>query len=118
MNIFYRISLCTTLLIAMTSTSGCLLAAAGVGAEAGYVATQDDRSTSETLKDQLIVSSIKTKLIADPKVSGFDINVDSFKGSVTLRGALRHSDEIDVALRIARETDGVKEVISKLVIVG
>lgn len=98
--------------------SGCLLAAAGVGAEAGYIASQEERTTSETVKDQLIVSKIKTKLIADPKVSGFDINVDSFKGVVTLRGALRTDDEINTAIDIARDTEGVKDVISKLVFVG
>lgn len=109
-----------TILLALLAPlfSGCLLAAAGIGAEAGYVASQEDRTTSETLKDQLIVSKVKTKLVADPKVSGFDINVDSFKGVVTLRGAMRTDEEIDTAIRIARETEGVKDVVSKLVYVG
>ena len=100
------------------NANGCLLAAAGAGAEVGYVATQDDRTASETVQDQVITSSIKTKLIADSVAPGMDINVDTFRGHVTLRGALRSQDQVDRALRIARETEDVKDVESKLVIVN
>lgn len=98
--------------------SGCLLVAAGAGVEAGYVASQENRSTQETLNDQYVVSSIKTKLIANQEVSGLDINVDSFKGVVTLRGALRTQKEINTAIRIAKDTSGVSEVVSKLALVN
>ena len=93
------------------------MAAAGTGAEVGYVATQDDRSTSEVLSDQLLVSKIKAKLIATPGVPAFDINVDSFKGIITLRGALTTQESIDKALDVVKETDGVHGVESKLVLV-
>lgn len=112
-----RLYVLTAILIASTSLSGCLLAAAGVGAEAGYVATQDDRTAKETLKDQYIVSSVKAKLLADSRVSGLDINVDSFKQVVTLRGALKTQEEIDAALEIAHSSEDVSEVISKLALV-
>ena len=111
------IVLLVCILLISLSLSGCLLVAAGAGAEAGYVATQDDRTASETMKDQAIVASIKTQLIADPEVSAFDINVDSFKGNVTWRGALRTSNEKSRAVELAERTDGVKDVISKLVVV-
>lgn len=100
------------------SLSGCILAAAGVGAEAGYVASQDDRSASETLTDQYIVSAVKAKLLADPTVSGLDINVDSFKAHVTLRGALETQEEVDKAIELAENTADVIDVTSKLVVVN
>lgn len=103
---------------ASIGASGCMLAAAGAGAEAGYVATQDNRTASETVKDQWIVSSIKTKLIATPGVPAMDINVDSFKRHVTLRGALRNEEAINKAIEVARNTDGVDSVTSKLVVVN
>lgn len=100
------------------STTGCLLIAGlGAGAEAGYVVSQEDRTAEETLQDQYLVTSIKTKLIANQEVSGLDINVDSHKAVVTLRGALRTQREINTALDLAKTTPGVRSVESKLVIV-
>ncbi len=94
--------------------TGCLLAAAGVGAEAGYVASQDDRSASETLTDQVLVTKVKTQLLADQKVSGMDINVDSFKSVITLKGVVNTKHEADKAIQLAKQVDGVKGVNSKL----
>jgi osmotically-inducible protein OsmY len=96
--------------------SGCIPAAIGLGAEAGYVATQSDRTTEEVLTDQVLVTKVKAKLIADSIVPGFDINVDSHKSIITLRGALRSRAQIDRAVEIADNTDGVVEVVSKLVL--
>ncbi|MBL7661273.1 BON domain-containing protein [bacterium] len=113
-----QLQVCSLLVLVLfvVSMSGCLLAA-GAGAEAGYILAQDDRSTKETVKDQYLVSAIKTKLLANSKTPGMDINVDSYKGKITLRGALMSQDEVDQALSIARNTDGVTEVESKLVVV-
>ncbi len=100
------------------SLTGCLPVAVGAGAEAGYLATQNERSAKETLADQVLVSKIKTKFLADQNVPGMDINVDSFRSTVTLRGALRSEAEINKAIEIAKNTDGVKGVVSKLVLVN
>lgn len=112
-----HISLTLLLVLSLTSLSGCLLAAAGAGVEGGYIASQDDRTAKETVNDQFLVSTIKTKLIAASNVPGMDINVDSFKGNITLRGALERQEQVDKALEIARNVDGVKSVESKLVVV-
>jgi len=105
------------LFVGSISLCGCFAAAlAGAGAEAGYVAAQDDRTTSETLTDQRITSTVKTKLIADQTVSGLDINVDTFKSNVTLKGVVDNQDEVTQAMKIARNVSGVKGVTSKLVV--
>jgi hyperosmotically inducible protein len=96
------------------SVSGCWLVAAGAGAEAGYVASQDDRSVGETLDDQRITAEVKTKLLADQEVSGLDINVDTFKKEVTLKGVVDNQNEADLALAIAQNVKGVRVVHSKL----
>ena len=103
--------------ILCSALSGCLAAAAGVGAEVGYVATQEDRSISQTLEDQRITASVKTKLLADPDVSGLDINVDTFKGMVSLKGVVDNQREIDRAIYLAQTVSGVKEVTPKLVVI-
>ncbi len=96
--------------------SGCLLAAGAAGAEAGYVASQEDRSAGETIDDQTILASVKSKLLADPDVSGLNINVDVFKGQVTLRGYVKSQDEINRAVKLARSTSGVTSVESRMVL--
>ena len=59
MNTKYLLINVAGLMLITTSLSGCFLFAAGAGAEAGYVASQDDKTTGETIDDQLIVTSIK-----------------------------------------------------------
>jgi hyperosmotically inducible protein len=41
----------------------------------------------------VIVSTIKTKLLVDSDVSGFDIDVDSYKGDVSLSGTVNTETE-------------------------
>ncbi len=102
------------LLVSISSLSGCLLAAAGVGAETAYIATQEDRTTQESLTDQRITAMIKTKLLADQRVSGLNINVDTFKSSVTLKGFVSSQEEAAVAIELANSVDGVSSVTQKL----
>ena len=111
-----KILLTTTLFIVNCSLSGCVLFAAGAGAEAGYVASQEGRTTGETIDDQTIVASVKTKMLADPDVSGLAINVDSYKANVTLKGYVKTQREMDRAMELAQGTRGVKSVVSKMVL--
>ncbi|MCC6955044.1 MAG: hypothetical protein IT290_13080 [Deltaproteobacteria bacterium] len=77
---------------------GCWAVAAGAGAEAAYVATQEDRTAGETIDDQRIPATVKSRLLADRTVSGMDINVDTFRRVVVLKGVVesgpsdRHRD--------------------------
>jgi hyperosmotically inducible protein len=96
--------------------SGCWLGAGALGAEAGYVASQEERSAGETIDDQVILTSVKSKLVGDPEVSGLSINVDVFKGVVQLRGYVDSQSEIDRAILLAQETKGVSRVDSRLVL--
>lgn len=102
------------LLFLLINMSACVLFAAGAGAEAGYVASQEEKTMGEVIDDQLIVSSIKTRYLASLEVSGMNLNVDSDKGVVTLRGFAQSQHELDKALEIARAVSGVKFVISKI----
>ncbi len=100
------------------SLGGCwaAVAGAGVGAEAGYVASQEDRTAGETLTDQRITAAVKTKLLADPTVGGLAINVDTFKSHVTLKGMVNSAKEADRAVELAQTVSGVNGVRSKLVV--
>lgn len=66
--------------------------------------------------DASITAAVKTKLLADTKVAGLKINVDTKDNVVTLTGNVRSAEEKAEALRLARTTTGVKSVVDKLVI--
>jgi hyperosmotically inducible protein len=66
--------------------------------------------------DPGITAAVKTKLLADPAVSGLKIDVDTNAGVVTLSGRVTSNTEKATAIRIARETDGVKSVTDMLTV--
>ena len=60
---------------------------------------------------------MKAKLLADPQVGGLKIDVDTKDGVVTLTSdGMNSSAEIDAALRIARDTNGVKDVQNRMTV--
>lgn len=61
-----------------------------------------------------LTSKVKTKFLADTAISGLRIDVDSNNGVVTLTGTVPTAAEKDRALKVARETDGVKSVVDRL----
>ena len=68
------------------------------------------------LTDPSLTASVKGKLLANPDVAGLRIDVDTRDGIVTLTGTVSTPAEKAEALRIARETDGVKNVQDKLTV--
>jgi hyperosmotically inducible periplasmic protein len=70
--------------------------------------------TGQVLSDSEITSAVKTKLLADKTVAGLKIDVDTNDGVVTLTGPVNTAAERHAAVRIARETKGVKSVTNKL----
>ena len=72
------------------------------------------KTVGETIDDGTITARVKTALLNDPDVGGLRIDVDTFKGVVTLSGAVKSPAERDKAITIARKTPGVKDVKSTL----
>ena len=66
--------------------------------------------------DAATTAAVKTKLLADTKVGGLAIDVDTKDNVVTLTGKVRSAAERTEAVRLARTTTGVKDVVSKLVV--
>jgi hyperosmotically inducible protein len=84
---------------------------------AAYAADSDmNRSKPATfVKDSVITTKIKTKLAAEHLGSAKHIRVDTDKnGVVWLSGTANNQAEADKAVEIARNTEGVKSVNSKL----
>jgi hyperosmotically inducible protein len=72
------------------------------------------KATGQVLTDAEITAAVKTKLLADKTVGGLKIDVDTDHGVVTLTGPVNSGTEKSEALRLARETKGVKKVVNKL----
>ena len=72
------------------------------------------KSVGETIDDATITTRVKTSLLNDPDVGGLRIDVDTFKGVVTLSGRLKTKDEEAKAVALARKIGGVTDVKSTL----
>lgn len=103
------------LLVCAAALQGCfLLVVGGAGAEGGYIASQQARTPAQTAADQWIHAKVTSSFIAHAKVKKRDINVDVFKGTVTLKGRVESADERDAAVSLARAIEGVKGVVDRL----
>ena len=68
------------------------------------------KTVGETIDDTAITTRVKTAMLNDPAVGGLRIDVDTFKGVVTLSGRVKNQAERDQAISLARRTSGVVEV--------
>jgi len=68
--------------------------------------------------DMWITTDVKMRLLASSKTPGFDINVDTVNGEVTLFGVVDSQATKDAANAEARKVDGVKSVANDLQIVA
>lgn len=75
------------------------------------------KTVGETIDDTTITTRVKTAMLNDPTVGGLAINVDTFKGVVTLSGRVKSQAEREQAIMIARRTTGVVEVKDALQII-
>jgi hyperosmotically inducible periplasmic protein len=77
-----------------------------------------DRSHPEAfVKDSVITSKIKTKLAAEHVQSIGRIHVDTdANGVVWLRGTAKTQDAADLAVELAKGTEGVKDVHSHITV--
>jgi hyperosmotically inducible protein len=75
-------------------------------------------SRSGAMDDAALTTKVKTAFIADPSVSALVIDVDSHGGVVTLTGTVGAPSEKALAERIARHTQGVRDVVNRLSVEG
>ena len=72
------------------------------------------KSVGNVIDDATITGRVKTALLNDPDVPGLRIDVDTFKGVVTLSGGVKSEGEAEKAVTIAKKTPGVVDVKSTL----
>ncbi len=71
-------------------------------------------NVSAPVDDATITTRVKTAFINDPVVGAAKIDVDTFKGVVTLSGRVKNKEEEAKAVALARSIKGVTDVKSTL----
>ena len=87
-------------------------------ARSGMVVRDKARAAGDSIAgaagNARVTAAIKARLVAEPGLSSFSINVDTTDGLVTLSGKVSSHDQVARAVQLALETDGVRRVISTL----
>jgi len=84
------------------------------GAEVGEKVAIAAAKVKETAEEAALTSKIKAKMVLDDNIKARSIDVTTDDSSVTLTGTVRSVDEHDRAVRLARETAGVTQVVDRL----
>ena len=74
------------------------------------------RTVGVTIDDAGTTMRVKTRLLDDPLVKGLKIDVDTREGVVFLTGSVGSEQEKQQAVKLARETEGVKDVQANLTV--
>jgi len=99
-----------------------IAAAVGTGTMFGAVSTAvhateadtNKQSVSDYASDTVITTKVKGALVADSTLSALDIAVETTDGTVVLSGTVGTEAEVEQAARVARDTEGVKQVQNDL----
>jgi hyperosmotically inducible protein len=75
------------------------------------------KTVGEAIDDTTITTRVKTAMINDPEVGGLRIDVDTFKGIVTLSGRVKSEAEREQAVTLARRVSGVAGVKDALQVI-
>lgn len=75
-----------------------------------------DTTMGTEVDDGVITTKVKTALLADDTVKGLDINVDTTQGAVRLSGVVDSQTQIDMAMQLAKNVEGVKDVQNELTV--
>jgi hyperosmotically inducible protein len=81
-------------------------------------AQEAGQAISDATADARITGAIKGKLLANKDLSAMSISVNTTGGVVTMSGSVNSPEEISKAMVLAMDTDGVREVISTMQVVG
>jgi hyperosmotically inducible periplasmic protein len=89
-----------------------------VGAAIERGAERVEAEVGPVLDDAAITARIKAKLVSDPEINSFHIDVDTVDGRVALNGKVSSAEQRSEAEDLARGTQGVRQVVNLIQIAG
>lgn len=103
-----------------TALSGCMSSESRKSETASQktAAQKSDAASHETagevVDDSVVTAKVKAKLVDDPVTKAYQINVETFKGTVQLSGFVDSAEAVSRATRLAKDVGGVKDVKNSL----
>lgn len=76
----------------------------------------NSRSVGRTVDDAWISSKVKSTLLADTMINGMAVEVETYRGKVMLSGFVDTEDQIQRAVKLTKDIEGVKQVVNKMVV--
>jgi osmotically-inducible protein OsmY len=76
----------------------------------GCASTRTHEGTGQYVDDSVITTKVKSAILGEPGLKVSEINVETFKGVVQLSGFVSTRTDIDSAIKVAHNVDGVKSV--------
>ena len=76
----------------------------------GCASTATQEGTGEFLDSTVITTKVKAAIFNEPTLKSLEINVETFKGVVQLSGFVNSQADIDKAVEIVQQIEGVKSV--------
>jgi len=81
---------------------------------ASAAACSANKSINAQADDAATTAAVKSRLMANPEVSSYEIDVDSTDGAVRLSGWVETQAERAAAQRVATQTEGVRSVKNEI----
>lgn len=93
-----------------------VLAALAIATAAGCAATRTSESTGQYVDDTAITAKVKKDIFDEPTLKSAEINVETFKGVVQLSGFVRSHANINTAVTVAKNVNGVRSVKNDMLV--
>ena len=87
-----------------------VLAALAMATTLGCASTSRSEGTGEYVDDTVITAKVKTAILGESTLKSTEINVETFKGIVQLSGFVNSQSDVNRAVVVAKNVNGVKSV--------
>lgn len=95
-------------------TLAALLSIGVLSTSMGCASSRNHEGAGQYVDDSVITTKVKTAILGDSTLKSSEINVETFKGRVQLSGFVNSREDIDKAVRVARDVSGVTSVTNKM----
>jgi len=82
----------------------------------GCASTAKHEGTGEYFDDSVITTKVKAAIFNEPSLKTFEINVETFKGTVQLSGFVHGRADVSKAAEVTRTVKGVSAVKNDLLL--
>ena len=95
--------------VAAFALAGCVIVISDEG-----ISTADSVHAKDNSRDRTLAGRVRDAYAADAALKELDISVAAHDGVITLRGDLDRVADLERAIDLAKRTEGVDKVISRL----